>query len=718
MKRAISKHLRDFLAILFIMVLALGVAGFVLSNQRFYLPAWVPVVGTDFYDLKVELQTAQSVVPGQGQTVNIAGVKIGEISKVELEDGQAVVDVKIKKKYSPVYKDASILLRPKTPLKDMFLELDPGNPSAGEIEDGGRLTSSNTLPDVGADEVLAQLDSDTLTYLRVLLNSGSEALEGDNPAALREVFKRLEPTARDTAKITGQLSKRRRNLKNVIHNFQELSTELGSKDKQLAALVDSANANFEAIAHQEGNLRESLRLLPGTLTQTRDTLRTVDQAASNLGPALQKLRPGARALGPAQRQVQPFARETTPIIRDELRPFARDVRPAVRDTRAAAEDLQVAAPRADALAQGAELARQHARVQPARGRGGLPVLERVAQPRGRDHLQLAGRSRAGSAWPRDAQLPDVGHPAQRAEGHPTAGPLDPAAEPARSHEGLRRDSLEMVKEAPSAGRMIAMVAFALSCVGILLYLWLVFGGSIPLRPEGYRFNVKFPEATQLAQEADVRISGVTVGKVKTKEPDESTGLTETEIEIDEKYAPLRTDTKAILRQKSLLGETYVELSPGRGSKMLDDGGRLPEGQVSPTVEIDEIFRGFPPKTRRAFSTWLSEQGRAVNEGGESLNNALAVLTPFAQDVGDVLKVLDEQEAATRGLVRDTGVVFDALSARQGQLRSLVSNANRVFTTTAARNRELADTFVAFPTFLRETGRPRVASRSSRRTPIL
>ncbi len=261
----------------------------------------------------------------------------------------------------------------------------------------------------------------------------------------------------------------------------------------------------------------------------------------------------------------------------------------------------------------------------------------------------------------------------------------------------------MVKEAPSAGRMIAMIAFALSCVGILLYLWLVFGGSVPLRPEGYRFQVKFPEATQLAQEADVRISGVNVGKVKTKEPDQETGLTETQIEIDDRYAPLPQDTKAVLRQKSLLGETYVELSPGhREGKIMRDGGRLPVGAVSPTVEIDEIFRAFGPKTRRAFQTWLAEQGRAVKAGGQDLNNALATLTPFAQDVSDVLKILDEQERATRGLVRDTGAVFGALSARRGQLRSLISNSNRVFQTTANRDRQLADAFVAFPTFLRET----------------
>jgi virulence factor Mce-like protein len=261
----------------------------------------------------------------------------------------------------------------------------------------------------------------------------------------------------------------------------------------------------------------------------------------------------------------------------------------------------------------------------------------------------------------------------------------------------------MVKETPSVGRMAAMVAFALSCVAILLYLWLVFGGSVPLKPEGYRFEAKFPEATQLAQEADVRISGVNVGKVKTKEPDKETGLTNTVIELDAKYAPIPADSKAILRQKTLLGETYVELSPGdRNGKKLGDGATLASTQISPTVELDEIFRTFDPKTRKAFSSWMADQGRAVGKGGQALNDALGSLEPFSENVGDTLKLLDEQSGATRGLVRDTGAVFEALSERQGQLRGLITNSNRVFRATAARNRELADTFVAFPTFLRET----------------
>jgi phospholipid/cholesterol/gamma-HCH transport system substrate-binding protein len=261
----------------------------------------------------------------------------------------------------------------------------------------------------------------------------------------------------------------------------------------------------------------------------------------------------------------------------------------------------------------------------------------------------------------------------------------------------------MVKSRPSLARIVAMVAFVASVVGILLYLWLTFGGPLPLRAEGYRFHIKFPEAAQLAQEADVRISGVNVGRVKEKVADRETGLTDVTIEIDERYAPIHVDSQAILRQKTLLGETYVELTPGsRGSRVLAEGDALPPGRVSPTVELDEIFRALDPRTREAFRIWIDQQGRAVGRGGEALNAALANLTPFAENSEDVFRILRRQRAATTGLVRDTGAVFEALSERRGQLRSLIANSNRVFATTASRDRELAETFTALPTFLRQT----------------
>ncbi|HEY1359846.1 MAG TPA: MlaD family protein [Thermoleophilaceae bacterium] len=367
MTLAIRKHLRDFLAIAFMALLAFAVAGYVLSNERFYLPKWVPVLGTDFYKVKADLQTGQAVVPGQGQTVDIAGVKIGEVGNVELQNGHAVVEMNIKRKYAPIYKNASVLLRPKTGLKDMVLELDPGDKSAGKLPEGGHVRLANTLPDVNPDEILSQLDSDTRAYLRVLLNSGSQAFTdtkqqqselassgtgdtNDEPvqsasADLRETLKRFEPTARDSRLITLELAKRRRNVRRVIHNFQLLATEVGHKDSQLAGLVDSSNANFQALASQEQNLSSSVRLLPSTLAQTDTTLHKASTLAAELGPTLQSLRPAARALGPSLRATRPFLRETTPVIQHELRPFARDVQPVVRHLRTATADLAVITPK-------------------------------------------------------------------------------------------------------------------------------------------------------------------------------------------------------------------------------------------------------------------------------------------------------------------------------------------------------------------------------------
>src|SRR5918999_2000201 len=151
----------------------------------------------------------------------------------------------------------------------------------------------------------------------------------------------------------------------------------------------------------------------------------------------------------------------------------------------------------------------------------------------------------------------------------------------------------MIKETPSLGRMLAMVVFALSCFGLLMFLWLAFGGPIPLKPQGYRYKAAFPEAATLAVEADVRMAGVNVGKVKSKELDKRASRTLVELELDSKYSPIPKDSRAILRQKTLLGETYVEISTGhKSSGMLGDGARLPNAQVERTTELDEIFTAF------------------------------------------------------------------------------------------------------------------------------
>jgi phospholipid/cholesterol/gamma-HCH transport system substrate-binding protein len=342
-RTAIRKHIKDFAAIIGLMVIAIAVASVILSNQRLTLPGWVPVIGKDFYEIKAELSTAQAVTPGQGQTVNVAGVEIGEIASVKLVDGRAVIGLKIEPKYARVYRDATILLRPKTGLKDMVAELTPGTPAAGKLPEGGTIPVSQTLPDVNLDEVLAALDADTRDYLTLLLNDGGQAI-GGNGRALANTIRRIEPTAKLSRRINEQLAQRSFNIKRAVHNFSLLVDELGKKDDQVAEFVTNSNAVFASLASQDAALRETLRELPSTLDVANTTLAKTKTLADVLGPTLEDLRPAARALGPSQRQLRPFLRTSTPIIRDELRPFSRAALPTVKELRPAMRDLAAATP--------------------------------------------------------------------------------------------------------------------------------------------------------------------------------------------------------------------------------------------------------------------------------------------------------------------------------------------------------------------------------------
>ena len=344
MSRAIQKHLRDFIAIIILAIIALATTGYILAHQRFYLPNWVPVLGTDFFELKGEFSTAQSVTPGQGQTVDIAGVPIGEIKKVELEEDRAVVTMDIKQKYAHLIKrDATMLLRPKTGLKDMIVQLDPGTPGTPQVPDGFTVPISNTRPDVNLDEILSNLDRDTRDYLRLFVAGAGEGLKG-NGRETAATLKRFAPLNRDIKKLTSLLSKRRKNLARLVHNLQLLVSEVGTKDKQLAELVVSQNAVFQAFADQDRNLRRTFQLLPDTLDTTQRALRTSDKLSQKLGPTLHDLRAGARALAPAQRATQDFSRVTTPIIRNQLRPFVGQARPTVDALRPALRDLAKVTP--------------------------------------------------------------------------------------------------------------------------------------------------------------------------------------------------------------------------------------------------------------------------------------------------------------------------------------------------------------------------------------
>jgi len=261
----------------------------------------------------------------------------------------------------------------------------------------------------------------------------------------------------------------------------------------------------------------------------------------------------------------------------------------------------------------------------------------------------------------------------------------------------------VIKRAPTPGRLAVMAVFALGCFGLLLYLWLAFGGPAPLKPKKYRAYANFPEATQLATQADVRIAGVSVGKVVSVEPAPHGNRTRATIEIEEKYAPIPKNTHAILRLKSLLGETYVQLSSGdKRSGSLQDGGSLPSAAVSDTVQLDEILKTFKPSTAKAWQTWQQATALAVHGRGDDINSAFGNLPEFADTSDRLLQTLDAQSAAVRQTISTTGDFFRELSDRKGQLSGLIKSSNEFFGTVAKRNEKFADVFRELPRFERES----------------
>jgi phospholipid/cholesterol/gamma-HCH transport system substrate-binding protein len=341
------EHSRDVLAIVGLVAAALFATTVILINQGATLPSWVPFIGSNRFELKADFSTAQAVIPGQGQSVDIAGIKVGIVSGVKLEEGDAVVSMEVDNKYAPLIHDnASLLLRPKTGLNDMVAEVDPGTQSAPEIKEGSTVPLASTQPQVNPDEFLAGLDADTQQFLKLLLANGAEALD---PAKGRDVklsnaLRRLDPLARDISRISGALAVRRQNIADSIHNFQLLSTELGNRDQDLVNFVDSSNAVLASFAKEQASIRSAVRELPATLQVTKGALTSANALALQEGPALKKSLPGAKATGPALRALRPFFQETAGPIQNQIRPFIVQVQSPVHHVAQISQGLGLATP--------------------------------------------------------------------------------------------------------------------------------------------------------------------------------------------------------------------------------------------------------------------------------------------------------------------------------------------------------------------------------------
>jgi phospholipid/cholesterol/gamma-HCH transport system substrate-binding protein len=340
-KRAIKTHLTDFAAIIVLLALSIVVAGYILSHERFQFP----LIESSPFTLNAEFSTAQAVTPGQGQSVRVSGVQIGLIGNVTLKNGIADVQLQINDQYKHlIHTNATALLRPKTGLKDMFIEVDPGSKSAPVAKPGWTMPVSNTLPDIDVDEILSSLDADSRNYLNLLVNGAGEGLAGKGGDELAQVMERFEPTHQDLARLNKAVAVRGTDLRQLVNSLQRLNTALATKQGQIVQLVDSSATVFRAFASQDTNISRAIVDLPGTLQQTAATLNKVQAFAKLLGPTASKLLPAAKALPAANAAVTALAKPSAPIVQNQIRPFVVAARPLVRNLKPAATNLATATP--------------------------------------------------------------------------------------------------------------------------------------------------------------------------------------------------------------------------------------------------------------------------------------------------------------------------------------------------------------------------------------
>ena len=393
-----------------VLVAALSLS-YLVGNLRSSLP-W-----EDPYRVRVAVDDAKGVIAGK-QEVRIAGVPVGSITRVDLVDGRPVIEAMIEKRYAPIYRDARVRLRPRTPLNDLFLDVERrGTSAAGKLDEDQTLQAQRTRTPVDIGRVANVFDADTRPRVKQAIDELGRGL-GDHGHQLRAALVELTPFLRAAQRISGELAVRRGKTRRLVHNFRVLTEELGRREGDLARLVSGGAATLTELGRQDASLAATITQLPPTLRRLDSSFAAVRAATDDLDPALDALRPSADALPSGLAALRRLTLDARPAVEAlqrpvrRLAPFVRDLRPTATDLDRAFARLLPQAPRLDRITEKivpCELALQrffHNTISVTKFHNG-----RAAFPRGQ---LVAGLSLLGGA---------VNDPAQKAS--PSCAPGGP-----------------------------------------------------------------------------------------------------------------------------------------------------------------------------------------------------------------------------------------------------------------------------------------------------
>ena len=290
LKLQVSRYGRYLMILIVLMIVGTAAGFWILLQQR------LPNPFQTVYTINAEFPTVDAVQPGLGEPVQVAGVRVGEITGTSLENGLGVIHMAIFPSDLPhLYRNASANLIPNSPLKDMEVDMSPGTPSAGVLPTGGTIPVSQTTSPIDSDDLLDSLDADTRQWFGSLVADLGRGLKGRG-TDLHQVLVALGPTATQLRQIGDLLAARRHELASLIHNLGVVTEATSVKDAQLQEVVDAGDSTLHALASQDVALRQAIERLPGTLDTTRTTLVNVTSLANALGPTATALVPTARRL--------------------------------------------------------------------------------------------------------------------------------------------------------------------------------------------------------------------------------------------------------------------------------------------------------------------------------------------------------------------------------------------------------------------------------------
>lgn len=344
----IRRAFRPFLIVVAMLAAALASTSVIFSNIGVSWP-W-----THDYRTSIAVDDASGVVAGK-QEVRFAGVVVGRTGDVRLQDGRAVIGIKMDGDAGPLYKDARVRVRPETPLDDYYVDIvSRGTPRAGKLGEHDVLQAQRTRTAVNVSKVLDVFQADTRTRVEQAIDGYGRGLR-DHGADLRRALVELAPFLDAAKRLSAETAVRRRQTSRLIHNFRLVTEELGRRDVDVKRLVAAGAGSLGTLGAKEDAIAQSLTELPPTLTRLQTSFATLRATADALDPAFDALQPAARALPAGLAGLREVGRTGEPALRAlrtavvPLRSLVRALRPTAQDLSAAFVALRPTPPRLDAV---------------------------------------------------------------------------------------------------------------------------------------------------------------------------------------------------------------------------------------------------------------------------------------------------------------------------------------------------------------------------------